>query len=149
MSRSPTGTLPPVIQSLLDAVNDRDLSSLVACFGENYANETPAHPDRGFRGRDQVHHNWTQIFAQVPDVHAHVSRYVVDGSTVWTEWAMAGTRRSDASAFQMTGVVIYKVAGGEIESASFYLEPVERVSGDVNVEIDRAVGLRTNPKDRS
>lgn len=149
MSRSPTGTLPPVIQSLLDAVNDRDLSSLVACFAEDYANETPAHPHRGFRGRDQVHHNWTQIFAQVPDVHAHVSRYVVDGSTVWTELGMKGTRRSDASAFQISGVVIYKVTGDVIQSASFYLEPVERASGDVNVEIHRAVGPRANPKDSS
>lgn len=143
------GALPPVIQSLLDAVNDRDLPSLVACFAEDYANETPAHPQRGFRGRDQVHHNWTQIFAQVPDVQARVSRYVVDGSTVWTEWAMAGTRRNDTTAFEMTGVVIYNVTGGAIESASFYLEPVERASGDVNAEIQRAVGPRIHPKDNS
>lgn len=149
MGQTAQGPIPPVVQQLLDAVNHRDLGSLVACFAEDYANETPAHPQRGFRGRDQVHRNWTQIFAQVPDVQARVSRSVTDGSSSWTEWRMTGTRRSDASAFEMTGVVIFKVTDGLIESASFYLEPVEQASGDINAEIQRAVGHRTNRKDNS
>ena len=90
------------------ATNAHDLDALVACFAEDYENETPVHPGRGFRGRDQVRRNWEQIFAFVPDVRAEVIRSVVDGETVWTEWEMTGTRR-DGSAHHMRGVIIFGV----------------------------------------
>lgn len=60
-----------------------------------------------------------------------------------------GTRRSDATGFEMVGVVIYEVADGLIESAAFYLEPVERVSGDIDTAIRRTLGDETNRKDNS
>src|ERR1700712_2901890 len=47
-----------VLERLLRAVNDHDLEALVSCFAEDYANETPVHPQRGFRGNDQVRRNW-------------------------------------------------------------------------------------------
>jgi len=149
MSQATQGTPPPVVQRLLDAVNQRDLASLVACFAEDYTNETPAHPRRGFRGREQVRRNWTRIFAEVPDVRARVVRSATDGRTVWTEWRMSGTRRSDEGAFEMTGPVIYEVVDGLIQSASLFLEPIERDSDDIDAAIRRAVGHRTNPQDNS
>ena len=149
MSQAAQAPLPSVIEQLVDAVNRRDLASLVTCFIEDYANQTPAHPERGFRGREQVHRNWTLIFAEVPDLQARVLRYATVGGTVWTEWRMTGTRRSDATVFEMAGVVIYEITDGLIESAAFYLEPVEQVSGDVDTAIHRAVGHGTNPKDNS
>lgn len=149
MSQAVQVPVPPVIGQLVDAVNHRNLATLVTCFAEDYANQTPAHPERGFRGREQVRRNWTRIFAEVPELQARVLRSVTDGATVWTEWRMAGTRRSDATVFEMAGVVIYEVTDGLIESAAFYLEPVERVSGDVDTAIHRAVGHETNPKDNS
>lgn len=149
MSQAAQAPLPSVIEQLVDAVNHRDLASLVTCFAEDYANQTPAHPERGFRGREQVHRNWTQIFAEVPDIQARVLRSVTDGVTVWTEWRMTGTRRSNATVFDMTGVVIYEVTDGLIESAALYLEPVEQASGDIDTAIHRAVGHGTNPKDNS
>ena len=48
--------------------------------------ETPAHPQRTFRGADQVRRNWEQIFAGVPDLRADLLDAVVDGDTVWSEW---------------------------------------------------------------
>jgi hypothetical protein len=149
MRQRPRASLVPVVQRLIDAVNGRDLASLVACFSQDYANETPAHPNRGFQGRGQVRRNWTQIFAEVPDVQAQVVRQVTDGSTVWTEWRMTGTRRIDATVFAMAGVIIYEVNDGLIESAALYLEPVEQTSGDIDTAIHRAVGQQTNLKDRS
>lgn len=140
---------PVVVQQLLDAVNHRDLAALVACFAEDYVNRTPAHPRRGFRGREQVRRNWDLIFAEVPDVQARVSRSAADGSTLWTEWQISGTRRSDGTVFAMAGVVIYEVAGDLIDSASFYLEPVEQVSGDIDAATHRVVSRRTEPKDKS
>ncbi len=129
-----------VIDRLVDATNERDIDALVACFAEDYVNETPVHPERGFRGNEQVRHNWTQIFAAVPDNTARVLRRAVDGDTVWTEWEMSGTRR-DGVAAEMRGVVIFVVDAGAIRSAHFYLEPVERTSGDVNANVDRVTGL--------
>jgi ketosteroid isomerase-like protein len=109
---------------LAEATNSHDLEALVACFAEDYENETPAHPARGFRGRDGVRSNWEQIFRFVPDLRAEVIRQAVDGERVWTEWEMNGTR-GDGSAHQMRGVIIFDVRGGLATGARFYLEPVD------------------------
>jgi ketosteroid isomerase-like protein len=136
------GTAPSrvaLLNRLLEAVNGHDLDGLVACFADDYVNETPAHPQRGFRGSEQVRRNWTQIFASVPDIQAQVPRTAVDGSTAWTEWEMRGSR-ADGAEFRMRGVVIFTIPDGLITSARFYLEPVEESSGDVNAATLRAVG---------
>lgn len=116
---------------LLEATNDHDLDALVACFAEDYVNETPAHPARGFTGRAQVRRNWEQILAFVPDLHADIAATAVDGQDVWTEWDMRGTRR-DGSAHHMRGVVVFTVADDVATRARFYLEPVESTSGTVD-----------------
>ncbi len=122
------------VRRLLDATNAHDLDALVACFADDYRNETPAHPARGFVGRDQVRSNWQHIFSAVPDLEAAVARLAVDGDIVWSEWAMSGTR-PDGSGHRMAGVIIFGVRDDEIASARFYLEPVdEGVSG-----VDEAV----------
>lgn len=36
-----------VIDALVRAVNEHDLEAVVACFHEDYVNETPVHPLRG------------------------------------------------------------------------------------------------------
>jgi ketosteroid isomerase-like protein len=116
---------------LVQATNDHDLERLVACFAPDYENETPAHPPRGFRGRDQVRRNWEQVFAFVPDLHAEVFAAAFDGSTVWTEWEMRGTRR-DGTAHHMTGVIIFDIVGGVARRARFFLEPVDEDTATVD-----------------
>jgi hypothetical protein len=133
-----------VIDRLVQATNDHDLAALVACFADDYVNETPAHPRRGFGGRDQVHRNWSQIFAGVPDIAASVVRRSVDGDTVWTEWDISGTR-PDGAAFAMRGVVIFGIVGDTISTARFYLEPVEESSGNVDDHTRRVVGESAAP----
>ncbi|MDQ6716219.1 MAG: nuclear transport factor 2 family protein [Actinomycetota bacterium] len=125
-----------VLDRLLEAVNAHQLDALVACFAEDYLNVTPVHPPRGFRGREQVRTNWSQIFAAVPDARARVLRRAVDGAEVWTEWEMDG-RRLDGSLFRMSGVVIFEVRGDAVASARFFLEPVEDTSGDVDAHTRR------------
>ena len=129
-----------LVQRLRQATNDHDLDALAGCFAVNYRNETPAHPERSFAGRDQVRKNWTQIFTAVPDVRAEVLRCVEDGGTVWSEWEHRGTR-PDGSAHFMRGVVIFGVEGGLASWARFYLEPVEGGSGSV----DEAVRSQVSP----
>ena len=129
-----------VIDRLVQAMNDHDLEALVDCFDEGYLNETPVHPQRGFRGNEQVRQNWAQILAAVPELRARVLRMVDDGDKVWTEWDMAGTRR-EGGLFHMAGVAILGVKSPKITSARFYLEPVEQTSGNVNAAISRVLGV--------
>lgn len=128
-----------VIEDLLTAVNAHNLNALVECFAEDYVNETPAHPARGFRGRDQVRQNWQTIFRSVPGVQGRILRSCFHDDEAWTEWEMSGVR-NDGGLFQMRGVVIFGVRRGSIFSARFYMEPVERDSPDVNAATSRLVG---------
>ena len=124
---------------LRDAVNRHDLESLALCFAPDFVNETPAHPTRSFRGRDQVRRNWSQIFSGVPNLQADMVRCTCDGGTVWTEWEMRGTR-VDGSDHLMRGVSIFEVGGDAFTSVRFYLEPVERGGVGVDEAVKMAVG---------
>ena len=127
------------VQRLLDTVNAHDLEAMVGCFAEDYVNVTPAHPQRGFGGSQQVRRNWSQLFAGVPDLQAEVLGTAVDGDRVWAEWDISGTR-GDGAPFAMRGVVIFGVTGDLITSARFFLEPVEQTSGDIDAHTARVVG---------
>jgi ketosteroid isomerase-like protein len=127
-----------VIERLVNAVNAYDLEGLVGCFAEDYKNETPVHPMRGFTGNEQVRKNWSQILGSIRDINAQVLREAVAGDLVWTEWDMSG-KRPDGTPFLMRGVVIFGVGGGLIRSARFYLEPAEEESGDVDRHTNRVV----------
>jgi ketosteroid isomerase-like protein len=118
-----------LLERLAGAVSRHDLDALEGCFAPGYRNETPAHPARGFTGRDQVRRNWEQIFAFVPDITARVLRSCCDGEVVWSEWEMTGTRR-DGSAHLMAGVILFGVGGGRFSWARFYLEPVQPAGPD-------------------
>jgi ketosteroid isomerase-like protein len=123
-----------VIEQLLLATNQHDLDALVACFAEDYTNETPLHPARGFAGRAQVRRNWEQIFTFVPDVRAEMTRTAVADNTVWSEWEMRGTRR-DGTAHLMRGCIVFGVVDSLIGWARFYLEPVDESDATVDVAV--------------
>jgi ketosteroid isomerase-like protein len=129
-----------LVAKLSRATNSHDLRALVDCFSVDYRNETPAHPARGFVGREQVRRNWEQIFAAVPDLHAEVTDIAVHGNTVWSEWQHRGTR-PDGSPHQMRGVVIFEVVDDRATSARFYLEPVEQGGADADMAVRRQIGF--------
>jgi ketosteroid isomerase-like protein len=126
------------IDRLVSATNQHDLDALAECFSEDYLNETPAHPARGFRGRAQVRRNWEQIFAFVPDINVEVVRSAVDAGTVWTEWEMRGTRR-DGKPHLMRGIIVFGVSADSISWARFYLEPVDESGATVDEAIREQV----------
>ena len=132
-----------VVDRLVAATNAHDLNAVVACFQDDYVNETPAHPRRGFRGPEQVRRNWTAIFAGIPDISVRVAASACEGDHVWSEWRMDGTRR-DGARHAMAGVIIFGVADDRISSARFYLEPVETATGDVSSAIGRALSERAS-----
>ncbi len=67
------------VSGLLEATNAHDPDAVAACFAVDYVNETPAHPLRGFSGRDQVHTNWAHIFSAVPDLGTRLLGTAVNG----------------------------------------------------------------------
>lgn len=128
-----------IVDRLRDAVNRHDLEAMVRCFAPDFVNETPVHPARSFRGRDQVRKNWAQIFAAVPDLEAEVVGHASQGDTVWTEWDMHGTRL-DGGRHHMRGVSIFEVVDDSFASVRFYLEPVEETGIGIDAALQSALG---------
>ena len=135
-----------MVEQLRDATNAHDLDALVDCFAESYRNETPAHPGRGFIGREQVRTNWRQIFQMVPDVRATVQNTVTHGQEVWSEWEMSGTR-PDGSPHLMRGVIIFGVEAGRAGWARFYLEPVDAGDEGATAAVRKIVGATSAASD--
>ena len=114
-----------VIDRLAAAVNAHDLDAVAGLIHEDYRSEQPAHPGRAFAGRAQMLANWEAMLAGIPDFCAEICRSVQDGDTTWTEWRWSGTR-SDGQAFEMRGVTLFEVTGGQVVAGRLYLEDVER-----------------------
>jgi len=139
MHNGTTGRAVGTLARLERATNAHDLNEVVACFAADYRNETPAHPERGFTGREQVRRNWEQIFAAIPNITAKVLRSAVNGDEVWSEWEHRGTRR-DGSAHLMRGVIIFGVGHELLTWARLYLEPVQEGGGNVDAAVRGQVG---------
>ena len=113
-----------LLNNLNSALNTHDIDAFVACFAENYFSEQPVHPDRTFKGSEQVRKNWSANFEEMPDFSAQLIRHVSFNETLWTEWEWHGTR-SDHSKLFMRGVMIMGVHEGKITWGRLYVEPVE------------------------
>lgn len=133
-----------VLERLEAATNAHDLEALVACFAADYRNETPAHPERSFTGREQVRRNWEHIFAAIPDITATLLRSAFNGDEAWSEWEHRGTRR-DGSAHVMRGVAIFGVGNNQLTWARFYLEPVQEGGDRIDAVVRRQVGAADQP----
>jgi ketosteroid isomerase-like protein len=117
-----------VIEAIKRAVDEHDLDALGACFHPDYRSEQPFHPDRAFRGREQMRMNWSHIFRSVPDIRANVLRCAADGQTVWAEWELRGARLDGVPAL-MAMVTIAGIEDGQVVWMRLYLEPVTRGAG--------------------
>lgn len=115
-------------------MNRHDLAALVACFDPDYRSEQPVHPRRGFGGRAQVEKNWSALFEGVPDFHAELLAFAVDGAVRWAEWRWTGTR-VNGDALDMRGVTIVVVRGDRVVSARLYLEEVDATGADIDGSI--------------
>lgn len=128
-----------LLATLRQAVDAHDVEAVVNCFAADYRNETPAHPERGFEGREQVRANWSRIFSGVPDIRARVLQSTVDADVVWSEWELGG-HRPDGAPQLLRGVIIFGVTDGRFAWARFYLEPVDAGEGGIDAAVTRVVG---------
>lgn len=127
----------PTITRLRDAMNAHDPDAMVALLSPGYRSAQPAHPNRGFGGRDQVHANWSRIFAAAPDLSVELLSGVEDGTTSLSEWDMAG-HYADGSPFRLRGVMVFGLDGaGVIEWARMYVEQVEQGGADIEEAVRR------------
>lgn len=132
---SDAGTMgEQVVARLHAAMNAHDVEAFVACFAEDYDSAQPAHPDRAFRGREQVHANWSAVFSGVPDFRAELVSADVVGDTAWTEWRWEGTQ-ADGERLEMAGVIVLGVRADQIAWARLYVEPVERAGEGVEAAV--------------
>ena len=123
-----------VAERLKAALNAHDIDAFVDCFAEDYDSEQPAHPDRAFRGRDQVRANWSAIFAGVPDFTAELIRAGVAAGAEWSEWRWRGTQE-DGSELDMAGVIVAGVSDGRLQWARLYVEPVEQRGAGIEAAV--------------
>ena len=133
MDQTPADGPTGVLARLTAAMNHHDLAAFVACFDVDYESEQPAHPDRWFRGREQVERNWGAMFSGLPDFRAEVVRSAVAGDTLWVEWRWTGSR-SDGTRMDARGACIFGVRAGCLAWGRLYMEDVESGAG-----IDAAV----------
>lgn len=110
-----------VVERLQQAQNAQDLDAFVACFAPDYQSDQPVHPERAFRGAEQVRKNWSAIFQDVPNFHGDLLGSSTDGDTAWTEWHWFGDRR-DGTRFEMRGVIILGTQADQIKWARLYVE---------------------------
>jgi ketosteroid isomerase-like protein len=123
-----------LVSRLHAAMNAHDLEAFVACFAEDYDSAQPAHPDRAFRGREQVRANWSAVFTGVPDFRAELVRVNAVGETVWSEWRWKGTQ-TDGGRLDMAGVIVLGVRDDRIAWARLYIEEVERTGAGIEAAV--------------
>ena len=124
------------IERLHNAMNQRDLEAFVACFDPNYRSEQPAHPNRGFGGREQVGKNWSALFEGIPDFHADLIATATEGDTLWCEWRWTGTRANEGP-LDMRGVTLFEIKNGQIVSGRLYMEEVEEAGAEIDETVRR------------
>jgi len=128
------------VERLQNAMNQHDLDAFLACFEPDYRSEQPAHPSRGFGGREQVEKNWSALFEGIPDFHAELLATATEGDTVWTEWHWTGARRADDAPLDMRGVTLFEIKNGRIISGRLYMEDVEQAGADIDETVRRLAG---------
>jgi ketosteroid isomerase-like protein len=123
-----------LVRRLHAAMNAHDIEAFVACFAEDYDSAQPTHPDRAFRGSEQVRENWSAVFTGVPDFRADLVRVTAAGDTAWSEWRWEGTQ-TDGGRLDMAGVIILGVRDDHVAWARLYVEPVQQTGAGIDAAV--------------
>ena len=127
--------MPTVLERLRDVQNRHDLDAMLECFDPDYRSEQPAHPNRGFGGKEQVRKNWSGMLESFPelesfpDFEAELVRHSSEGDVLWSEW------RWRATGLNMAGVTLLGVRDGRIVWGRLYMEPVEEDGGGIDESV--------------
>ncbi|MDQ6909573.1 MAG: nuclear transport factor 2 family protein [Actinomycetota bacterium] len=108
-----------VATRFVNAANQHDPDSLVACVHRDFQSIQPVHPDRNFRGVGQLRNNWEAIFRTEPGFRLTVLRATATDDTVWMELHGAGDDEEAAGTF------ILGVEDGRIRWVRVYSDIVQ------------------------
>lgn len=125
-----------VLERLTEAQNLHDVDRFASYFTDDYQSDQPVHPTRAFSGRQQVHENWSSVFAGVPDFRAELVASCRDGDLEWGEVDWSG-HYTDGSPFAMRGVIVATIRDGLIAAARLYVEPVEHGGADIEAAVEQ------------
>jgi ketosteroid isomerase-like protein len=125
-----------LLERLTEAQNAHDVDLFASYFADDYRSEQPAHPGRRFSGRDQVHENWSSVFAGVSDFRADLLATSRDRDVEWGEVSWHG-HHTDGSVFAMCGVIIATIRDERIAAARLYVEPVEQHEEDIKGAVQK------------
>lgn len=125
-----------VLERLQNAMKVHDFEALVACFAPDFRSEQPNHPNRAFRGNDQVRKNWATMFQSMPDLRVEVLRSAHQHDTIWSEWHWLGTLH-EGSRQEMRGVIAYGVQDDLIAWGRLYMEDTEAGGADIDASLQR------------
>jgi ketosteroid isomerase-like protein len=128
-----------VAEKIAEAMNAHDIDAFVACFHDDYDSAQPAHPDRAFRGSDQVRQNWSSIFASVKDFRADLVRADAAADVEWSEWRWQGTHE-DGSRLDMAGVIVFGIRDGRVAWGRLYVEPIEQGGEGIDAAVREMAG---------
>ena len=123
-----------VLERLRDALNGRDLDAMLECFDPDYKSEQPAHPNRGFGGKEQVRKNWSGMFESFPDFEAELLRHSSDGDVLWSEWYWSAT------GLRMAGIILMGVREDRISWARLFMETVEEAGQNIDEAMKTITG---------
>lgn len=126
--------MPTVLERLRDALNGRDVDAMLECFDPDYKSEQPAHPNRGFGGKEQVRKNWSGMFESYPDFEAKLLRHSSDGDVLWSEWYWSAT------GLTMAGIILMGVKEDRISWARLYMETVEEAGQNIDEAMKTITG---------
>jgi hypothetical protein len=126
--------MPMVLERLRDALNGRDVDAMLECFDPDYKSEQPAHPNRGFGGKEQVRKNWSGMFESYPDFEAELLRHSSDGDVLWSEWYWSAT------GLTMAGIILMGVKEDRISWARLYMEAVEEAGQNIDEAMKTITG---------
>jgi ketosteroid isomerase-like protein len=120
-------------------MNAHDVDAFVACFDEEYESEQPAHPDRSFKGREQVRQNWSAVFEGVRDFRSELVGTSATRESEWSEWRWRGTH-ADGTVLDRAGVIVCGVRDGRLAWARLYVEPVEQGGAGIDAAVRSMAG---------
>jgi hypothetical protein len=101
-----------VVQANLEAYNNRDIDTFMACFSPQVALFEWSNPLPRVSGLDGVRARYSELFAASPNLHSTILQRIVCGNAVIDHEQIVGR---DGSADPYYLVLIYEVQDGKIE----------------------------------
>jgi len=127
----PDGAVRAVVESLVKAWSSHDVSGFDTLFAADARYQDMA---VGFDGRGvgEIRGFFEGTLAAIPNFHVEVSRMLVDGQRVATEWTMSGTQTgalgelpATGNSFSVPGLSITLVQNGKIVAHRDYYDEQE------------------------